>query len=312
MAKLTAFGPIRWAKNVPPMLRPDGRPDITAHYVLLVLSTYARKDGSEARPGLETLAEDCCLTAKAAAQALDRIQAAGLISKTASLIGGTVVWQLHLEIVRNGPSVSDLRREQKRRTDADRQRRYRQRLARQQPDRHVEQRSVTPPHAVTTPSDVTACHSVSHGAAGHESRRGTPFVTAPPPSLPQVTPATTASELPKELPEQQSLFPTASDPGAAFEEFWRVYPRRVGKSAARRAWDKAIKARVIAGTIIAGARRYAAERSGQDPAYTAHPGTWLNAGRWDDEPEPHGRRTRGGHQSWRNPRDQDAYDQEVY
>jgi len=32
-----------------------------------------------------------------------------------------------------------------------------------------------------------------------------------------------------------------------------------------------------------GARRYAEARAGQDPQYTAHPATWLNAGRWDDE-----------------------------
>lgn len=76
-----------------------------------------------------------------------------------------------------------------------------------------------------------------------------------------------------------------------FAAFWGVYPRRVGKAAAERAWAKAIK-RAPRWKIIRGARLYAEERAdvarrrGQAEAdrFTAHPATWLNAGRWDDEP----------------------------
>jgi hypothetical protein len=35
--------------------------------------------------------------------------------------------------------------------------------------------------------------------------------------------------------------------------------------------------------LIAGAQRYAVERREQDPKYTKHPATWLNAGCWQDE-----------------------------
>jgi hypothetical protein len=69
-----------------------------------------------------------------------------------------------------------------------------------------------------------------------------------------------------------------------FDSFWNAYPRKAGKQAAQRAYLKAIA--VAAPEVIqAGAERYAADPNRRD-AYTAHAATWLNAGRWDDEPLP--------------------------
>jgi hypothetical protein len=71
---------------------------------------------------------------------------------------------------------------------------------------------------------------------------------------------------------------------AAFDRFWSIYPRRVGKKAAYVAWTKAVT-ETDPETIIAGALRYARDPN-RDDTYTAHPQTWLRAGRWDDEPLP--------------------------
>lgn len=68
-----------------------------------------------------------------------------------------------------------------------------------------------------------------------------------------------------------------------FDAFWAEVPTKVGKDAARKAFKAAIKKTDLE-TIIAGIRRYAASRAGEDPKYTAHPATWLRAGRWQDEP----------------------------
>jgi hypothetical protein len=65
-----------------------------------------------------------------------------------------------------------------------------------------------------------------------------------------------------------------------FETFWGVYPRKVGKGAARKAYRNALK-RASSEEILAGAKRYAA--SNPDPEYTKHPSTWLNADCWLDE-----------------------------
>lgn len=68
-----------------------------------------------------------------------------------------------------------------------------------------------------------------------------------------------------------------------FDEFWKQYPRKVAKGDASRAWVKALEKAPAQG-IIAGAKRYAAEREGQGDKFTKHPATWLNAECWLDAP----------------------------
>jgi hypothetical protein len=79
-------------------------------------------------------------------------------------------------------------------------------------------------------------------------------------------------------PLSSSSNPVSENP--LFEEFWRVFPRKVGKGAARKCWRNALK-RATAEEIIAGAKRYAALKL--DLEFTKHPGPWLNADRWLDE-----------------------------
>ena len=67
----------------------------------------------------------------------------------------------------------------------------------------------------------------------------------------------------------------------SFELFWNAYPKKVGKKAAMKAWSQAVK-EAAAENIIIGALAYTADPTRKE-AYTAHPATWLNAGRWLDE-----------------------------
>lgn len=70
-----------------------------------------------------------------------------------------------------------------------------------------------------------------------------------------------------------------------FDEWWQAYPRRDGKIAARKAFDRVLKKRsATVDELIAGARRYAEARAGDDPKFTKVPTTWLNGGHWADEP----------------------------
>jgi hypothetical protein len=69
-----------------------------------------------------------------------------------------------------------------------------------------------------------------------------------------------------------------------FEEWWRIYPRHVAKGAARRAFEKAVRNGATVDELKAGAMRYAAERSDEDPKFTKHASTWLNGECWRDEP----------------------------
>ena len=67
-----------------------------------------------------------------------------------------------------------------------------------------------------------------------------------------------------------------------FDTFWDLYPRKVGKLHARKAWDKAIKSGVEPELMIESLRHY---RFSHDMTYVKHPSTWLNAGCYLDEPD---------------------------
>jgi 5-methylcytosine-specific restriction endonuclease McrA len=75
--------------------------------------------------------------------------------------------------------------------------------------------------------------------------------------------------------------PVAVAPDPLFDEFWAAYPRKTDKGNARKAWTKAVKKREPQ-AIITAAAAYAATKP--DPKFTAHPSTWLNGERWDDQP----------------------------
>jgi len=70
----------------------------------------------------------------------------------------------------------------------------------------------------------------------------------------------------------------------SFDEFWEIYPRKAGKQEARKVFQRALTNATLA-EILAGARRYADDPN-REPQYTAHPATWLNQGRWSDDPLP--------------------------
>jgi hypothetical protein len=67
-----------------------------------------------------------------------------------------------------------------------------------------------------------------------------------------------------------------------FDEWWMIYPRKIGKGTAEKAYAKAD----LPPDILEITRRYAASRQGEDQTFTPHPATWLNRKSWlDEEPE---------------------------
>lgn len=70
-----------------------------------------------------------------------------------------------------------------------------------------------------------------------------------------------------------------------FEEFWKAYPRKVGKAGAEKVFAKAAK-KTDPEEIIAGALRFARDPNLPEKQFIAHPSTWLNRGSWADEPLP--------------------------
>lgn len=76
---------------------------------------------------------------------------------------------------------------------------------------------------------------------------------------------------------------------ADFDNFWTTYPRKIGKTAAKKAWAKRIAAGADPQELIASASRFAewVIAGGTEAKFIPHPTTWLNQGRDEDElPEP--------------------------
>lgn len=68
-----------------------------------------------------------------------------------------------------------------------------------------------------------------------------------------------------------------------FSSFWSLYPRRVAKRAALKAWEKEMRSGTNPEEIIEGLRRQLAHLLAKEAQFIPHPATWLNQGRWEDE-----------------------------
>jgi len=71
--------------------------------------------------------------------------------------------------------------------------------------------------------------------------------------------------------------------GGSFEEFWKAYPRKAGKDAARKAWKK--KRPDLITCLEAIKRQQDSDQWQKDGGqFIPHPATWINQARWEDEP----------------------------
>ncbi len=101
----------------------------------------------------------------------------------------------------------------------------------------------------------------------------TPSPLPPPSMVSPITPSLTTPPIsPSEIYRSN----------AAFEAFWKAYPRRKGKKAAEKALTKALRETSIETILRALARQ---TPSWEDLEFAPFPATWLNQGRWADEPE---------------------------
>jgi uncharacterized protein YdaU (DUF1376 family) len=87
--------------------------------------------------------------------------------------------------------------------------------------------------------------------------------------------------------------------GDLFDPFWNLYPRKVGKEAARKAFDKASKKAPVS-DIMAGLHAQLPAMLATEPRFQPHPATWLNQGRWQDEVQKPERKARNLTDAWIN------------
>ena len=95
----------------------------------------------------------------------------------------------------------------------------------------------------------------------------------------------TGAKAPESFPSRRERKLTPAPVALAeFERFYTAYPRRVDKAGALKAWTELAPGPELVADIITGVERYAATVRDIEPRYIKHPGPWLRARRWEDEP----------------------------
>lgn len=71
-----------------------------------------------------------------------------------------------------------------------------------------------------------------------------------------------------------------------FAEFWKAYPKKVGKASCLKAWKKLKPTAELHDHIMAAleAQKRSEQWQREGGRFIPNPLTWLNQGRWDDEP----------------------------
>lgn len=90
------------------------------------------------------------------------------------------------------------------------------------------------------------------------------------------------------VPTNGSSPPAKKTTGYAddFEAWWALYPRKVAKAAAAKAWKgarRATDADTLTSALLASVRAWQA--NGRATEHIPHAATWLNGRRWEDQPD---------------------------
>ena len=75
-----------------------------------------------------------------------------------------------------------------------------------------------------------------------------------------------------------------------FEQFWNLYPKKVDKGAAKRAFARASKNHDLK-AILDGAKSYGEDPNLPEKKFVKNPATWLNAEAWNNGPLPARKKT---------------------
>nr|DAS15195.1 MAG TPA: replisome organizer protein [Caudoviricetes sp.] len=221
--------------------------------MLKVLAFCTGKASNACYPSIQTLQDMTGHSENTVRAALKELETLGFITRTAR-VGASNIYTLQIKAMRS----------------AHRRRRWSNTYEAGDP--------YTPSSNVTTTVEELDAGERTTAPAGTVE----PLVEATEPEATEPVPAPPTGDL---EPVKTKKGSTPARVESDFLDFYAVYPRHVGKEAARRAFVKAVKAGTPAADIIEGARRYAAATAaaGTETRYIAHPATWLNAGRWSDD-----------------------------
>ncbi|MDX3516252.1 helix-turn-helix domain-containing protein [Streptomyces caniscabiei] len=306
---------VNWAMDDAPMLRTEkGKPDTTARHVLQALAEHARPDGTNSCPSVLRIQYRTGYDRTTVQRALRRLEKGELIARD-GVTDGRTRWKLAMHLRRPESDWSDLEREEDdfRAAAAERKRRSRSKGV-----THSESVTVTDGEGVTVTDAESVTADVTDSTPSRHALKVRSSRTERRPNHQQ--PSDNQLLKDSSSPAAQADEPSEQQHLEAFGAFWSVYPKKRAREEAKKAWIAAIKRGADPQHMADRAKAYAHERHGQDPKYTKYPATWLNKGCYDDEPDPQPtpgerpqlRAVSGGWQPWKNPTNQDDYEQSFF
>ena len=101
-----------------------------------------------------------------------------------------------------------------------------------------------------------------------------------------VTPRTEHSITEHNITEENIYTPHPISSSSGFDNFWKIYPRKIARAAAEKAWNNLTKKRQLPeiSKILSAIQSQSLSEQWQESGgkFIPHPATWLNQGRWDD------------------------------
>ncbi len=137
-----------------------------------------------------------------------------------------------------------------------------------------------PPAVIPHPSAASRARAEGNGMEGNGMEKNTP---------PKQPGEETATKVASMFSEPETEHPgEIESPAAVIEkqiaQLYEAYPKKVDPRTTAKAIRAALK-RAPFEIILAGVRKYAAARAGQDKQYTKNSATWFNANAWENEIE---------------------------
>lgn len=98
-------------------------------------------------------------------------------------------------------------------------------------------------------------------------------------------PIETEDPTPTPTPTSKANKKPTQKPADGFDDWWKQYPKKVGKIDAQKAYRAAIKQGATPQTLLDGLRRHNAnwKAANTERQYIPNPASWLRKGRWEDE-----------------------------
>lgn len=105
----------------------------------------------------------------------------------------------------------------------------------------------------------------------------------------EVTQNVTQSALPREEKRRVNNNTRKRVVGEGFSDFWSAYPKKIGKGAAEKAWEKVPPDSLPAILASIAVQRASPQWTKDGGQFVPNPATWLNQRRWEDSPPEAGR-----------------------